>query len=88
MEDSATSETITVSGGDYRFEDRNPATPQNSGAEYGSNGDIDYTSLVGNGTRHTYRLSAVAPEGYVITEQYDGGDVITVDDGGEKRRCV
>ncbi len=85
VEDSATSETITVSGGGYRFEDRNPATPQNSGAKYGSNGDIDYTSLVGNGTRHTYRLSATAPEGYVITEQYDGGDVITVDDGGEKR---
>ena len=84
VEDSATSETITVSGGDYLFEDRNPATPQNSGAKY-EGGDIDYTSLVGNGTRHTYRLSAVAPEGYVITEQYDGGDVITVDDGGEKR---
>ena len=88
VEDSATSQTITVSGGDYLFEDRNPATPQNSGAKYGSNGDIDYTSLVGNGTRHTYRLSATAPTGYVITEQYQpGGSVLTVDDENNAARA-
>ena len=87
VEDSATSETITVSGGGYLFKDRNPATPQNSGAKYGSNGDIDYTSLVGNGTRHTYRLSADAPTGYVITKQYQpGGSVLTVDDANNAAR--
>ena len=86
VEDSATSETITVSGGEYLFEDRNPATPQNTGAGY-SDGDIDYTTLVGDGTRHTYRLSATAPTGYVITKQYQpGGSVLTVDDANNAAR--
>ena len=86
VENNATSETITVSGGEYLFEDRNPATPQNTGAGY-SDGDIDYTTLVGDGTRHTYRLSAAAPTGYVITKQYQpGGSVLTVDDANNAAR--
>ena len=75
--------------GTYDFTGLAPAIPRggvNATADYNADGDVDYSSLIGYGTRYTYKLHLDSvPDGYFVTEQYDGGSVPTVDDGGETR---
>ena len=75
--------------GTYEFTGLAPAIPQggvNAKASYNADGDVDYSSLIGYGTRYTYKLHLDSvPNGYFVTEQYDGGSVPTVDADGETR---
>ena len=75
--------------GTYDFTGLAPAIPRggvNATADYNADGDVDYSSLIGYGTRYTYKLHLDSvPNGYFVTEQYNGGSVPTVDAGGETR---